>query len=108
MSGMMTQPYELLIEAAAHTERKNLPGYIRQLVKRAIATLALEPRPHTSEALDTTGLDVPRDVELRRIKLEHWRIIYAVNDAEQWVWVWGVRKRPPYDYQDLTEFVARL
>ncbi len=108
MSGMMTEPYDLLIEAAAHTERKQLPGQVRQLVKQAIAALRYEPRPHISETLDTTGLDIPPDVELRRIRLDQWGIIYAVNDVEQWTWVWGVRKRPPYDYQDLTEFVARL
>ena len=104
----MTQPYELLIEATSHAERKNLPGHIRQQVKRTIRSLALEPRPHTSETMDVAGLDVPRDIELRRIKLEHWRIVYAVNDVERWVWIWGVRKRPPYNYQDLTEFASKL
>lgn len=105
---MKTKRYELLIEAAAHEERKHLPGNIRQLVKRAISNLAFEPRPHTSEVLDVAGLDVPVHIELRRNKLDHWRIIYAVNDTEKWVWVWGVRRRPPYNYQDLAEFIAKL
>lgn len=108
MSGMKTEAYDLLIEAAAHAERKALPGNIRQLMRRTIGSLAFEPRPHISEALDASDLDVPEGVELRRIKLEHWRVIYAIHDAEKWVWVWGVRRRPPYDYQDLAEFIARL
>jgi len=58
--------------------------------------------------LDTTGLDVPADVELRRIRMEKWRLIYAVNDTDGWVWVWGVRKRPPYDYDDLEEMAEKL
>lgn len=32
---------------------------------------------------------------------ENWRIIYAVNDNEKWVWVLAIRQRPPYDYEDL-------
>jgi hypothetical protein len=39
---------------------------------------------------------------------ERWRIIYAVSDAERWVWVLGIRHLPPYDYEDLSELVGRL
>ena len=35
-------------------------------------------------------------------------MIYAVNDGEGWVWVLAVRQRPPYDYEDLDELVARV
>jgi len=101
-------PYDLLIEPIAHKQRKRLPGHIRQQIKRAIDDLAQHPRPHYSQALDTTGLDVPEDVEPRRIRIGRWRLIYAVNDVEKWVWVWGVRKRPPYDYEDLAEFTRSL
>jgi mRNA-degrading endonuclease RelE of RelBE toxin-antitoxin system len=37
-----------------------------------------------------------------------WRIIYAVNEAEGWIWVLGIRQRPPYDYGDLPEVASRL
>lgn len=99
----MTQRYDLLIEPTAHEQRKRLPGYVRQRIKRAIDDLARDPRPHYSRDLDTIGLDVPENIEMRRIRIDRWRIIYAVNDVEKWVWVWGVRKRPPYDYEDLAE-----
>jgi|GEM_PF-5378431 len=29
-------------------------------------------------------------------------------DEEQWVWVLALRRRPPYDYDDLPELIARL
>ena len=47
-------------------------------------------------------------VELRRIRLEQWRIIYAINDDERWVWVLAIRRRRPYDYTDLPDLVQRL
>jgi mRNA interferase RelE/StbE len=104
----MTQRYSLLIEPAAHAQREQLPGHIRQRVKRAIDALAENPRPHNSQTLDTTGLDVPEDVEIRRIRMDKWRIVYAINDTEKWLWVWGVRRRPPYNYEDLAELAESI
>jgi len=104
----MTRPYNLLIEPTALKQRKRLPGHVRQRVKRTIDDLAQDPRPHHSQALDTTDLDVPEDVEIRRIRIDKWRLIYAVNDVEKWVWVWGVRKRPPYDYEGLADLARSL
>jgi mRNA interferase RelE/StbE len=105
---MMKQLYNVIIDPAVHTERKNLPGHVRQRVKQAITDLAIQPRPHNSEALDVDDLDVPDTIELRRIKIDKWRLIYAVSDSERWVWVWRVRQRPPYNYQDLGELTSRL
>jgi mRNA interferase RelE/StbE len=104
----MMQGYDLHIEQIAHKQRKQLPGYIRQRIRRIVDNLAQSPRPNNSQELDVNGLDVPKDVELRRIRIEKWRLIYAVNESEKWVWVWGVRKRPPYDYEDLAEFAKSL
>jgi len=104
----MKRRYDLHIEPTAHKARKNLPGHVRQQIKRIIDDLAHNPRPHNSIALDLTDIAVPEQIEPRRIKLEKWRIIYAVNDAEQWVWVWGVRQRPPYDYDDLADLIDAL
>ena len=38
---------------------------------------------------------------IRRLRLDRWRIIYAITEAEETVDVLAVRKRPPYDYGDL-------
>ncbi len=100
--------YDVWIEPAVHQARKHLPGHFRQRVKRVIAALADDPRPPNSRALDVSELDVPPDVEPRRIRMDLWRVVYAVNDAEAWVGVLAVRKRPPYDYEDLEELLAEI
>ena len=100
--------YDLFIDPEAHVQRKQLPGHMRQRIKRAIQDLASEPRPPRSRSLDLTDLDLPPDIELRRLRLEKWRVLYVVNESEHWVWVLGVRKRPPYDYTDLDELIQKL
>jgi hypothetical protein len=66
------------------------------------------PRPPQSVTMDTTDLELCAGVELRRIRMERWRIVSAVCDEERWVWVLAVRRRPPYDYDDLPDLIARL
>jgi mRNA interferase RelE/StbE len=100
--------YTVFLEPEVHTARTELPGNVRQRVRRAIANLAVAPRPPESTAMHTTGLDLREGVELRRIRMERWRIVYPVCDEEQWVWVLALRRRPPYDYDDLPELIARL
>jgi len=100
--------YELFVEIDVHNARRHLPGHVRQRLKRTFDDLAEEPRPSQSRSLDVTGLDVPSGVELRRLRMDMWRVIYAVNDGEGWVWVLAVRQRPPYGYEDLDELVARV
>jgi len=31
-----------------------------------------------------------------------------VNDVENWVWVLGIYRRPPYNYEDLPDLLGRL
>jgi mRNA interferase RelE/StbE len=100
--------YELLIEPEVHKARKHLPGNVRQRIKQAIDAFASDPRPPKSHLLDVLNLDVPGGVEMRRLRLHPWRVIYAVNDDERWVWILAVRQRPPYDYEDLDDLVSRL
>ena len=100
--------YELFVEPEVHEARTRLPGHIRQRVKRAIDDLARAPRPAGSSDFDVAGLDVPAGVELRRLRMDVWRILYAVSDGEGWVWVLAIHRRPPYDYEDLADIVARL
>jgi mRNA interferase RelE/StbE len=101
-------PLDLLIEPSVHEARKRLPGSVRQRIRIAIASLANDPRPPQTQMLDVTGIDVPVGVELRRLRLSRWRLVYAVHDKEGWVWVLGLYRRPPYDYGDLTEVAARI
>lgn len=100
--------YELFLEPEVHAQRRDLPGVIRQRIRRQIDALGLDPRPASSQPLDISGLALPESIELRRVRLERRRIVYAINEAERWVWVLAVRRRPPYNYDDLAALLERL
>jgi mRNA interferase RelE/StbE len=89
--------YTVYVTAAAWKEIKDLPGQIRQRVRKAVGALAEKPRPAKSKALDVPGLHS----EIRRLRLDRWRIVYAITEPDDAVDVLAVRKRPPYDYGDL-------
>ncbi len=97
--------YTVYITPQALREVQALPGHIRQRVKRIIGELESNPRSPDSKALELPE-DIP--VELRRIRLDRWRIIYAVTEADKIVDVLAVRKRPPYDYGDLEALLAEI
>jgi len=104
----MAVAYTLYIEPEVHTAREKLPGHVRQRLRRAIEALAQEPQPSGSRALDVSTLDLPPEVEIRRLRIESWRLVYAVHAADSWVWVLGLQRRPPYDYADLPDLVQKL
>jgi mRNA interferase RelE/StbE len=117
-------PYTVYLTPTAWDEVHDLPGHMRQRVRRAIAALADEPRPTESkalvhpiqeEALDAQGTAASTEEqplepahELRRIRLDRWRIVYAVTETDQAIDVLAVRKRPPYDYGDLERLLSEL
>lgn len=94
--------YTVYVTPAALREARDLPGNVRQRVKRAIGGLADEPRPPDSKALDVPEVAA----QVRRLRLDQWRIVYAVTDADRAVDILAVRKRPPYDYGDLQTLIA--
>jgi mRNA interferase RelE/StbE len=96
--------YKVHVTPAAWKEMKSLPGKMRQRVRKAVDDLADDPRPARSKALDLP--DVP--AEVRRLRLDQWRIVYAVTDSDTIVDVLAVRKRPPYDYGDLESLLKDL
>jgi mRNA interferase RelE/StbE len=89
--------YTVYVTPAAWKEIKHLPGRVRQRVRRAVGALADNPHPAKSKALDVPGLQC----EVRRLRLDQWRLVYAITEADQLVDILAVRKRPPYDYGDL-------
>ncbi len=93
--------YTVYVAPAALKEIKNLPGNVRQRVRRTVTALADNPRPAKSTALEVPGLAC----EVRRIRLDRWRVVYAITEAELLVDVLAVRKRPPYDYGDLADLL---
>ncbi|RUT01017.1 hypothetical protein DSM106972_070230 [Dulcicalothrix desertica PCC 7102] len=98
--------YRVRLQATVYDERKALPGNIRQRMKSLIDSLAKEPRPYNSIELDLEEVDT--DWEIRRIRLSMWRVIYAIDEEFQQVAVLAIRKRPPYDYEDISDLLANL
>lgn len=90
--------YQIEVSPGARAEIPRLPGHVRQRIRRAISALAEDPRPPTSRLLDH-DLAVG---EPRRLRIDRWRIVYAVLGGDRRiVAVVAVRRRPPYTYQDL-------
>jgi len=89
--------YKVYVTPTAFKEIKSLPGHLRQRIRRAIGDLAATPRPPQSKELNLPDAEK----EIRRLRLDKWRVLYAVSDSELTVDVFAVRKRPPYDYGDL-------
>ena len=96
--------YAVYVIPIAWKEIKALPGNVRQRVRRAVDALADNPRPSQSKRLDPPDLEP----ELHRLRLDRWRIVYAVTEADKAVDVLAVRKRPPYDYGDLGQLLAEV
>ncbi|MDY6868882.1 MAG: hypothetical protein SVT56_13455, partial [Chloroflexota bacterium] len=55
-----------------------LPGNIRQRIRRAISSLAQDPRPSRSKKLEFSLVDG----EPRRLRLEKWRILYVIIETD--------------------------
>jgi mRNA interferase RelE/StbE len=96
--------YTVYVAPRAWKEIKNLPGNMHQRVRRAVDALADNPRPPKSKKLDVPDLEP----ELHRIRLDRWRIVYAITEDDNAVDVLAVRKRPPYDYGDLERLIAEI
>jgi mRNA interferase RelE/StbE len=95
-------------EPSAREEIKRLPGHMRQRVRQAVRALADDPRPPKSQPLTPpAGVDLG-DLELRRLRIERWRVVYVIDEEWEVVTVLAVRKRPPYDYEDLEELLAEI
>lgn len=96
--------YQVHVRESAHQEIRQLPGHMRQRVIRCLRDLEKTPRPVASIALDLTdtSITLPVYAEVRRIRLDGWRIVYYLEDDIRLITVLAIRKRPPYQYDDLT------
>lgn len=54
------------------------------------------------------GVELPSNIELYRIRVESWRIVYVVEEELQLLTVLTVRKRPPYQYENLRELLEAI
>ena len=99
--------YQVEIDNRAKREIRELPGHMRQRVIRSIRDLRTQPRPPENRELDmvAAGLTLDAGMSLHRIKIEAWRIIYVIEEEWRVIIVLAVRKRPPYQYSDLSELL---
>ncbi len=52
--------------------------------------------------------DILEKLQTPSYSVEHWRIVYAVIMEFEVVAILAVRRRPPYQYEDLTELFTDL
>jgi mRNA-degrading endonuclease RelE of RelBE toxin-antitoxin system len=99
--------YRVDVTDDARREIRQLPGNLRQRAVRLLRSLEQEPRPESSRPLDVAkaGIDLGPGAELRRVRLASWRVVYLVEDDTALVSVLAIRKRPPYQYDDLEELI---
>lgn len=83
----------------AYGDIKKLPGNVRRSIIIAIDELEIDSRPENSKLLTIEG----ETREIRRLRLGKWRVIYAI--VEENPVILGIRKRPPYNYQDLLQLI---
>lgn len=101
--------YQVEITNAARREIRNLPGHVRHLIFREIQALEKEARPTSSKGMKSTkNFKIPKNVELRRIRMDRWRVVFVIEQELSLVTVLAVRKRPPYQYEDLDELLKEV
>ncbi len=96
--------YTVYVTPDALREIRELPGNMRQRVKRAIDGFVHDPRPSNGKVLDVPDVEL----EVWRLRLDKWRILYAIGESDRTVDILAVRKRPPYDYGDLDKLLAGM
>lgn len=102
--------YKVYVTPSAWREIKALRGHMRQRVKHAIDQLMENPHPPESKALTFSASEpiMEAEYEVRRLRLDKWRVVYTVQETEKLIDVLAVRKRPPYDYGDLAELLTDI
>jgi mRNA interferase RelE/StbE len=93
---------EVMLTKVAFDDLRKLEGNLRRQMILAIDGLERNPRPPNSKQLDMEE----EQREIRRLRLGKWRIIYAVIDGNPIIL--GVRRRPPYDYDDLQRLLGEV
>ena len=72
----------LWVEASARDAILRLPGNMRRRVQGAINDLLTTSRPSQSRQLAIPVELMLADVEVRRLRIDQWRVVYAID--KQW------------------------
>ncbi|MDY6784330.1 MAG: plasmid stabilization system [Cyanobacteriota bacterium] len=72
--------YTVKLLQSVHQERSSIPvGEIHQEIKRIVTALAEDPRPSYSTEVQFKKIEA-LNWQPRKIRVESWRILYAVDD----------------------------
>lgn len=96
--------YQIYVTPAAWAEMLSLPGHMKQRVKQAVDGLVNNSQPRQSKQLASIK-KTNRITSLYRLRIDQWRIIYAIDSESELIQVLAIRKRPPYDYRDLEDLL---
>jgi mRNA-degrading endonuclease RelE of RelBE toxin-antitoxin system len=97
--------YSVYVRPQARKEIDRLPGHVRQRVRRAVLGLQDDLRSSRGKCME---YDLGPDRELWRLRLDVWRVVYLIDQEWDQVYVLAVRKRPPYQYEDLASLLAGM
>jgi mRNA interferase RelE/StbE len=99
--------YRVEVTNEARKEIRNVSGHLRARILEVLRTLEHTYNPPGSRQLDLTKLEEPslQEISLWRMRLDTWRVIYAVNSKDNTISVLAIRQRPPYQYEDLKKIL---
>lgn len=74
--------YSVEVTRGARREIRNLPGNMRQRILTLLKALQENPRPSKSQQMDLSKFEIQlaEDTTLYRIRIESWRVIYALEE----------------------------
>jgi mRNA interferase RelE/StbE len=98
-------PFKVYVLPQANKEIDRLPGYVRHRVRRAVIGLRDDPKPVASVRLKS---DLGLGRELWRLRIDTWRVVYLIDQEGGGIYVLAVRKRPPYQYEDLASLLTAV
>lgn len=93
---------EVALHPNALDDLQRLPGNIRRRLILEMDRLEKNPRPGNSKLLALKN----EKREIRRLRIDQWRVLYWIREDQPIVF--AIRKRPPYDYVDLTDLIQGL
>jgi mRNA interferase RelE/StbE len=90
---------QLALNPQAWDDLRRVPSNIRRKLIVEIDKLDNLPRPSNSKRLSLAN----ETREIRRLRVGNWRIIYLLRKGQPIIL--GIRKRPPYNYEDIEALV---
>ncbi len=88
----MSNAYEIILHSGVRRELEKIPQDIFRKIDKAILGLRENPRPFGVKKLEGN---------LHRVRIGHWRVIYAIFDHEQRIVILHVVRRTEQTYKRL-------